>query len=86
VHPDDLLQFGLEDGQMVVLGNKRGQVRLHAKAFDGVQQGVMIAESIWPNTAYEDGCGINSLTGADQPAPAGGGLFHDISVWIRAAS
>lgn len=86
VHPADLSQLGLVDGQKVVLGNRRGQVRLHAKAFDGVQPGVLIAESIWPNTAHEDGCGINSLVGADQPAPSGGGVFHDISVWIRAAT
>ncbi len=85
VHPDDLSRTGLSDGQKVVLGNARGQVTLHAKVFEGVQPGVLIAESIWPNTAYEDGCGINSLVGADQPAPAGGGVFHDISVWIRAA-
>jgi anaerobic selenocysteine-containing dehydrogenase len=85
VHPQDLAALNLADGARVALGNARGQVTLHAKAFDGLQRGVMVAESIWPNTAYEDGCGINTLVGADQPAPAGGGVFHDISVWIRAA-
>ena len=35
----------------------RGEVRLHAKLFDGVRRGVLIAESIWPNAAYEDGAG-----------------------------
>ena len=35
-----------------MLGNKRGQVHLHAKIFDGVRRGVLIAESIWPNSAY----------------------------------
>ena len=33
----------------VVLGNTRGEVRLHARLFDGVRRGVLIAESIWPN-------------------------------------
>jgi hypothetical protein len=46
---------------------------------------VLVAESIWPNSAFEDGCGINTLTGADQPAPAAGGVFHDIHVWLRPA-
>ena len=46
---------------------------------------MLIAESIWPNDAFEDGQGINTLTGADQPAPNGGGAFHDNRVWIRAA-
>jgi anaerobic selenocysteine-containing dehydrogenase len=86
VHPDDLARLRLSDGQKVVLGNARGQVTVHAKAFTGLQPGVLIAESIWPNEAHEDGCGINTLAGSDQPAPAGGGAFHDISVWLRAAS
>ncbi len=70
---------------VVVLGNARGQVRLHARLFDGVQRGVLIAESIWPNSAYADGCGINSLTGADSVAPYGGAAFHDNKVWVRRA-
>jgi len=44
---------------------------------------VLIAESIWPNAAYEDGCGINSLTGADPIAPYGGAAVHDTKVWVR---
>jgi hypothetical protein len=46
---------------------------------------VLIAESIWPNESFEDGQGINTLTGADQPAPSAGGCFHDNRVWIRLA-
>ena len=53
--------------------------------FDGVRRGVLIAESIWPNDAYEDGSGINTLTGADAIAPFGGAAFHDNKVWIRTA-
>ncbi len=59
IHPDDAAAYGIGDGDYVVLGNTRGEVRLHAKLFDGVRRGVLIAESIWPNSAYEDGCGIN---------------------------
>ncbi len=84
-HPDDLTQLGLAEGDAVTLGNARGQVNVFAKAHAGQQRGVLIAEGIWPNTAYADGCGINSLTGADQPAPAGGGTFHDTAVWLRKA-
>jgi len=69
----------------VVLGNTRGEVRLHAKVFEGVRRGVLIAESIWPNAAYEDGKGINTLTGADAIAPYGGAAFHDNRVWVRRA-
>ena len=49
-------------------------------------RGVLVAESIWPNEAFEDGQGINTLTGCDQPAPAAGGAFHDNRVWIKPLS
>jgi anaerobic selenocysteine-containing dehydrogenase len=82
-HPEDLLEVAIKDGDAVVLGNMRGQVSVYTRAHSGQQRGVLVAEGIWPNTAYADGCGINSLTGSDQPAPAGGGAFHDIAVWMR---
>ena len=85
VHPHDLRALCIGDGDKVRLGSARGQVVLHAMAFDGLRRGVLIAEGIWPNEAFEDGKGINTLTGADQPAPAGGGCFHDNRVWLRPA-
>ncbi len=85
VHPDDLAAQGLKDGDKVRLGSARGVVTLHAKVMDGIRRGVLIAESIWPNDAFEDGKGINTLTGCDQPAPAAGGVFHDNRVWLRPA-
>jgi anaerobic selenocysteine-containing dehydrogenase len=85
IHPQDAAKLGIADGDKVVLGNTRGEVRLHAKHFDGVRRGVLIAESIWPNAAYEDGKGINTLTGADAIAPYGGAAFHDNRVWVRRA-
>jgi anaerobic selenocysteine-containing dehydrogenase len=85
IHPDDAAANGIQDGDKVVLGNTRGEVRLHAKVFEGVRRGVLIAESIWPNAAYEDGKGINTLTGADAVAPYGGAAFHDNRVWVRRA-
>jgi anaerobic selenocysteine-containing dehydrogenase len=83
IHPDDAATCGIGDGATVVLGNTRGQVRLHARHFDGVCRGVLVAESVWPNAAYDDGRGINTLTGADAVAPFGGAAFHDNKVWIR---
>ena len=83
IHPDDAEKLGIADGAKVVIGNTRGQVRLHARVFDGVRRGVLIAESIWPNDAYPDGRGINTVTGADAIAPYGGAAFHDNRVWIR---
>ena len=82
VHRDDLKRLGLKTGDKVRLGNSRGTVILHAVACDGIRPGVLVSESIWPNNAFEGGNGINTLTGSDQPAPCGGGAFHDIKVWL----
>jgi anaerobic selenocysteine-containing dehydrogenase len=83
IHPDDAAANDVSDGEEVRLGNRRGVVRLHAKVFDGVRRGVLIAESLWPNSAYPDGRGINTLTGADPIAPFGGAAFHDNKVWLK---
>jgi anaerobic selenocysteine-containing dehydrogenase len=82
IHPQDAAVFGIADGDEVRLGNRRGKVRLHARLFEGVRRGVLIAESLWPNSAYADGRGINTLTGADPVAPFGGAAFHDNKVWL----
>jgi anaerobic selenocysteine-containing dehydrogenase len=83
IHPDDAAKLKIADGAEVVIGNTRGQVRIHARVFEGVRPGVLIAESIWPNEAYPDGKGINTITGADAIAPYGGAAFHDNKVWIK---
>lgn len=86
IHSEDAARFGLSDGDRVEIGNRRGEVVLHAKLFDGVRRGVVIAEGIWPNGAHERGEGINVLTGSDAPAPYGGAPVHDNKVWVRAAA
>ena len=83
MHPDDAAALGIDDGDKVEIASLRGEVRLHAKMFAGLQRGVLVAESIWPNVFYEGGKGINTLTGADAPAPVGGGAFHDNKVAVR---
>lgn len=85
LHPGDAARLGISAGDEVVVGNRRGSVHLAAALFEGVVPGVVIAESIWPNAAHRHGRGINTLTGADSPAPFGGAAFHDNKVWIRKA-
>ena len=85
MHPQDAAALGIVDGDKVVLGSVRGHVRLHAQIFDGVQRGVLISEGLWPNSAFEDGKGINTLTSDHSPAPYGGAAFHDNAVWLRKA-
>ena len=85
IHPDDLARLGIADGALVRMGNERGEIRLHAESFSGLQRGVVIVESIPPNEQFPDGEGLNTLTSAFQPAPFGGAAFHDNHVWIKAA-
>jgi anaerobic selenocysteine-containing dehydrogenase len=85
VHPADLAALGAADGDRLRLGNRQGSVVVHAKSFDGLQQRVIVVEGIWPNHAFEEGIGINTLTSADPGRPKGGAVFHDTAVWVRKA-
>ena len=51
----------------------------------GVQRGVLVVEGIWPNAAYAEGSGINTLTSAEPGLPNGGACYHDMAVWLRPA-
>jgi anaerobic selenocysteine-containing dehydrogenase len=84
LHPFDAARLGIAEGGKVRLGNEQGEVVVHVKLFDGLQQGVVVVESIWPNSAFEGGIGINALTSDEPAAPAGGAVFHDTAVWLRA--
>ncbi|MCR9257431.1 MAG: molybdopterin oxidoreductase family protein [Alphaproteobacteria bacterium] len=85
IHPHALERLGLADGDKVRVGNHRGEIVVHAKAFDGLREGTVVIESVWPNTAFEGGLGVNTLTSADPGLPKRGAVFHDTKVWVRAA-
>jgi anaerobic selenocysteine-containing dehydrogenase len=86
LHPADAARLGVAEGGRVRLGNERGEIVVHARLFDGMQAGVVIVESIWPNSDFEGGIGVNALV-SDEPAmPAGGAVFHDTAVWAEAAA
>ncbi|MEM9030536.1 MAG: molybdopterin oxidoreductase family protein [Pseudomonadota bacterium] len=83
IHPGDLAALGISDGDLIQIGNTRGQIKIWAEEFAGVQPGVLIVESIPPNAHFPNGVGLNTLTGADPVAPYGGAAFHDNRVWVR---
>ena len=83
IHPDDCAELSIATGERVQVGNTRGEIIVQAKAFDGLQRGVIVIESIWPNSAFDGGLGVNSLIGADPGAPNGGAVFHDSAVWVK---
>ena len=84
VHPADAARLGVVEGGLVRLGNTRGEVLVHARLADGAQPGVVVVESIWPDADFPGGVGINALTSDAPAAPAGGAVFHDTAVWMRA--
>jgi anaerobic selenocysteine-containing dehydrogenase len=86
LHPADATRLGVTDGDRVRLGNTRGEVVLYARLFDGLQPGVIVVESVWPNAAFEGGIGINALTSDDPAPPGGGAVFHDTAVWVKSAA
>ncbi|MEM8794145.1 MAG: molybdopterin-dependent oxidoreductase [Pseudomonadota bacterium] len=83
IHPDDAEEHGIDDEDVVVIGNEQGEVTLHARRFEGLTRRTLIAEGIWPNNAHIGGHGINTLTTARPIAPFGGASFHDARVWLR---
>ncbi len=85
IHPEDAAALAIRDGDKVILANERGEVRLFAALDGGLRRGVLISEGLMPNAFFEDGQGINTLTGADPVAPFGGAAFHDTHVAVRKA-
>lgn len=85
ISPADAEGLEITSGDIVQVGNARGDVRLHARVTDEAKAGVLIAEGLWPNKAHLDGEGINVLTGADCVAPFGGAALHDNRVWLKKA-
>jgi anaerobic selenocysteine-containing dehydrogenase len=83
IHPEAAGPLGIGDGARVRIGNEQGEVVLHARFFDGLQPGVVVVESVWPSSAFENGVGINALTSAEPGRPGGGAVFHDTAVWIK---
>ena len=83
IHPLDLEKLNLSDNDEIILGNDRGKVILNVESFEGLQQGVVIVEGIWPSEAFIGKEGINTLVGSDPVPPNGGAAFHDTAVWIK---
>ena len=81
----DAAALGLSDGAQARVGNGRGDILVHARTGGSQQRGVVVIEGIWPNRAFIEGIGVNTLISADRGMPNGGAVFHDTAVWVRAA-
>jgi anaerobic selenocysteine-containing dehydrogenase len=85
IHPEVCTQMGLKAGDQVRIGNRQGSVVVHVRPTDGLRRNTVIVESVWPNSAFVEGIGINLLVSADSGQPNGGAVFHDTAVWLRPA-
>tara|TARA_R110001592_G_scaffold101420_1_gene287054 strand:+ start:4813 stop:6867 length:2055 start_codon:yes stop_codon:yes gene_type:complete len=85
IHPDTCKALGLDEGDRVRLGNDLGDLVVHVRPFDGLQVHTVVVEGIWPNAAFEEGRGINTIISADAALPGGGAAFHDTAIWMRPA-
>jgi anaerobic selenocysteine-containing dehydrogenase len=84
LHPEAAAKLGIADGCTIRLGNRLGSLLIEAELFDGLQADVVVVESIWPNSAFAEGIGINLLVSAEPGLPKGGAVFHDTAIWVRA--
>ena len=85
LHPDDALRFGVAEGDVVTIGNQRGELPIKATCKALGLPGTVIVEGVWPNSDFAGALGINQLIGGDPVAPRGGVAFHDSAVWLRTA-
>jgi anaerobic selenocysteine-containing dehydrogenase len=86
MHPHDLAALGVESGALVKMGNRRGEILIHVRPFEGLQPGVVVIEGLWPHADFVAGMGVNALTGDDPVPPNGGAAFHDSAVWVKAVT
>ncbi len=82
--PVDAEAMGIASGARLRVGNDLGEITVPARIAENSQkQGVVVIESIWPNGAFENGLGVNTLISADPAGPVGGAVFHDTAVWVK---
>ncbi len=86
IHPEVCAELGLAEGDPVVIGNRQGEITVHARPQGGQQRSVVVLEGIWPNRHFSGGMGVNLLTSAEPGYPNGGAAFHDTAVWLRKAN
>ena len=79
----DAARVGVSDGGEVRVGNARGEILVGVRVVEGMREGTVVVESIWPNGDFAGGMGVNVLVSDEAAAPGGGAVFHDTAVWVR---
>lgn len=82
MHSENMQQLCLVSDQRIQISSQCGSIIAHVKLFEGLQVDVVVMESIWPNNAFENGLGVNTLVSAEPGYPNGGAVFHDTAVTV----
>jgi len=83
INKDDCVALGISVGDRVRLENDLGDLVIYVEVTGEVEPGIVVVQSVWPNSSFEEGIGISLLTSAELTAPTGGAVYHDTAVWIR---
>ncbi|MEW5987824.1 MAG: molybdopterin-dependent oxidoreductase [Chloroflexota bacterium] len=84
IHPADADAHGIHSGDLVIVENERGWVRLRAVVTDGIRPGVLASpKGRWGK--LDGGRHVNWLTSDELADLAGQSTFHSTRVWLRRA-
>lgn len=86
MHPDDIVSHDLMDAEPVNVSNDLGSIELTLQSYAGLQRGTIVIESLWPNGAFGQGAGVNTLVSSEPAQPNGGAVFHDTAVSVTSVS
>ncbi len=85
IHPQDADEFGIGDGDLIVLYNDGGEVQLPASLTDAVRPGTLfVPKGAWIADSAT-GCTANALIPGDREAAIGGACYYDCTVDLRLA-
>jgi anaerobic selenocysteine-containing dehydrogenase len=84
IHPQDAAVRGIDDGDEVLIENRRGWCRINAVVTDAVRRGVAVSPKGWWSKST-GGRNVNWTTPDTLADFAGQSTFHTNRVWIRKA-
>ena len=83
IHRTDAEARGIRDGDMVLVYNGRGSMRIQAKVSEDTRAGVLWVSHGWWGSRMPGGSSTNALTSDNLADLGGGGDFHDTRVQAR---
>lgn len=88
INPVDAIQRDIKDGQMALVHNPRGKIRISVKVTEDIMPGVVcLREGIWPELdaeGAERAGSANMLTSTVPTKPCAGSRTHSIAVEVEA--